>query len=406
MKLIKIPEANYPQYRLDVIFDGFKWDPQFVDNNTIAKHVLVMTQKEHQQIQQYVQQLTIETINAENYLNQHLSVSKKLKLNRKIRHELTAMKNYDANKHIRLMRFDFHPTIDGSWAISEVNSDVPGGFAESSYMPQIAINHINPGSYDFVNFQNILIQAIQRKVPFGSKIMLVHCTSYSDDRQVMQSLGTQLETLGYNVLYGAADHLKFINHQAYSILDQHVGPIDAIVRFNPMEWVVDIKPKNWQGYFNTITPSCNHPISVFAQSKRFPLLWDALEAKGIELTTWRNLLPKTIEVKDVKLQQGFIYKPVWGRVGEGISIEEACKEDEYQKILKDVKRRPHQYIAQQRFSSQPLIDDEGNHYHVCLGAYSVDGQAAGYYARLSTTPRIDSYAADIPVIIEGERNEQ
>ena len=31
----------------------------------------------------------------------------------------------------RIMRFDFHPTLDG-WRVSEVNSDVPGGFTEAS----------------------------------------------------------------------------------------------------------------------------------------------------------------------------------------------------------------------------------------------------------------------------------
>ena len=37
---------------------------------------------------------------------------------------------------------------------------------------------------------------------------------------------------------------------------------------------------------------------------------------------------------------------------------------------------------------------------MCLGSYTVDGAHAGYYARISNTPRIDSNAADIPVLIE------
>ena len=32
------------------------------------------------------------------------------------------------------MRFDFHPTIAG-WAVSEVNSDVPGGYNEATLLP-------------------------------------------------------------------------------------------------------------------------------------------------------------------------------------------------------------------------------------------------------------------------------
>ena len=38
MKLVSIPQNKYEEYRLNVIFDCYKWDPQFQDNNTIAKH--------------------------------------------------------------------------------------------------------------------------------------------------------------------------------------------------------------------------------------------------------------------------------------------------------------------------------------------------------------------------------
>ena len=34
---------------------------------------------------------------------------------------------------------------------------------------------------------------------------------------------------------------------------------------------------------------------------------------------------------------GYIYKPVYGRVGEKIGIKEACEEGEFNKILKEVK---------------------------------------------------------------------
>ena len=231
--------------------------------------------------------------------------------------------------------------------------------------------------------------------------MMVHCTSYSDDRQVMQFLGDKLEKNNFNVIYAAADHLRFKNKEAFSILSGNEGKVDGIFRFTPLEWLKDIKPKYWDGYFYTITPSCNHPIAIFAQTKRFPLIWDVLEKNGIKLTTWKKLLPDTIEVKDIKNKTGYIYKPACGRVGEKISIKEACEEDEYKEIIKDVKKHPKNYLAQKKFNSKPLISPEGDSFHVCLGSYTVDGKHAGYYARISKTPRIDSNAADIPVLIEG-----
>lgn len=400
MKLVSIPKDEYDDYRIRLMFDCYKWDPQFLDNNTIAKHVLVITEEEHKELEELTEKIDKETIHAEEVLNNNLKLAKPLALPRTIYKELKRMKNYQADKHIRLMRYDFHPTVEEKWAVSEVNSDVPGGFAEASLMPQVAKEILKEEKYWNINFGDILANAIAKKVIPNGRIMMVHCTSYSDDRQVMQFLGDKLENMGFNIIYAAADHLKFENNEAISILDGNEGKIDGIFRFTPLEWLKDIKPKRWQGYFDTITPSCNHPIAIFAQTKRFPLIWDSLEEMGVKFDTWRELLPETIEVKNAKNKEGYIYKPACGRVGEQISIKEACKEDEYKRILSDVKKYPKQYLAQKKFNSRALLTDEGESFHVCLGSYTVDGKHAGYYARISKTPRIDSNAADIPVLIE------
>ena len=400
MRLVAIPKDKYNDYRLDLIFNAYKWDPQFLDNNTIAKYALVITEEEDKKLKVLTEKLDKETRQAEEILNKNLKLAKPLALPKKIYSELKNMNNYDASKHIRLMRYDFHPTIENKWVISEVNSDVPGGFAEASIMPQIAIDVLKEEKYYYKNFGDILVNEITKKVVSKGTIILVHCTSYSDDRQVMQFLGDKLKNLGFNIIYGAADHLRFKNNEAFSILDGNEGKVDAIIRFTPLEWLIDIKPKHWQGYFNTITPSCNHPIAIFAQTKRFPLVWDSLEEYGMKLSTWRELLPETLEVKDVKNKEGYIYKPACGRVGEKISIKEACIDDEYEKIIADVNRHPKKYLAQKKFLSKPLLGENGEEFHVCLGSYSVNGKHSGYYARISKLPRIDSNAADIPVLIE------
>lgn len=401
MKLVPVPKDKYEAYRLNLMFDCYKWDPQFSDYNTIARYALVITQKEHEELEMLTEQLDRETRAAEVMLNNDLQLAKPLELPKKLRKEIIKMKNYQPDKHIRLMRYDFHPTVEGKWAVSEVNSDVPGGFAEASLMPAAAMDMLEDEQYRYINFGDILVKAIAEKVVRNGRIMLVHCTSYSDDRQVMQFLGDRLKEEGFRVIYAAADHLNFRDNTAFSILDGNEGQIDAIIRFTPIEWLMDIKPKRWQGYFDTTTVSCNHPIAIFAQTKRFPLVWDVLEQQGLSMSTWRELLPETLEVNNAKGKEGYIYKPAYGRVGEKISIKEACKEDEYRKIVADVRRHPRKYLAQKRFNSRPLLGTHGEEFHVCLGSYTVEGRHAGYYARISTSPRIDSNAADIPVLIEG-----
>ena len=216
----------------------------------------------------------------------------------------------------------------------------------------------------------------------------------------MQYLGDKLEKLGYKVIYAAVDHLRFKNKEAISVLDKNEGKVDFIFMFTPLEWLIGVKPKKWSGYFNTETPSCNHPISIFAQTKRFPLVWDLLEENNVNLSTWRKLLPETVEVDLAKNKEGFIYKPACGRVGEKIAIKEACKGNEYKNILKDVRKHKKQYLAQKKFISNPICTNTGEKFHICLGSYTIEGKHAGYYARISNLPRIDSYAADIPVLIE------
>ena len=392
----------YNEYKLDVMLDCYKWDPQFCDNNTVAKYALVLSEKEHEELKLLTEKLINETTEAENFLNKNLKYTKALEIPNKFRSDIKSMKNYNPDKHIRLMRFDFHPTLENKWAVSEVNSDVPGGFAEATLMNRKSLEYLSNENYYAISFGDFLADAIKKKVRQEGRIMLVHCTSYSDDRQVMQFLGDKLSGMGYEVIYAAADQLKFENCKAISILNNREGEVDGIIRFSPLEWVADMKTKNWHGYFDTETVSCNHPIAIFAQTKRFPFVWDLLESKGIDLSTWRELLPETLEVNDKKVDDKFIYKPVYGRVGENISIKEACKDDEYKKILKDVKRHPKKYLAQKKFNSRPLTNEDGEEFHVCIGSYGVENSHAGYYARISRSPRIDSYAADIPVLIEKE----
>lgn len=397
-----IPNDMYNEYKLDVMLDCYKWDPQFCDNNTVAKYALVLSEKEHEELKLLTEKLIKETTEAENFLNKNLKYTKALEIPNKFRSDIKSMKNYNPDKHIRLMRFDFHPTLENKWAVSEVNSDVPGGFAEATLMNRKSLEYLSNENYYAISFGDFLADAIKKKVRQGGRIMLVHCTSYSDDRQVMQFLGDKLSGMGYEVIYAAADQLKFENGKAISILNNREGEVDGIIRFSPLEWVADMKTKNWHGYFDTETVSCNHPIAIFAQTKRFPFVWDLLESKGIDLSTWRELLPETLEVNDKKVDDKFIYKPVYGRVGENISIKEACKDDEYKKILKDVKRHPKKYLAQKKFNSRPLTNEDGEEFHVCIGSYGIENSHAGYYARISRSPRIDSYAADIPVLIEKE----
>jgi hypothetical protein len=56
-----------------------------LDNNTIAKHVLVLTEEEHKELELLTESLDKETIHAEEMLNKNLKLAKPLALPWQIR---------------------------------------------------------------------------------------------------------------------------------------------------------------------------------------------------------------------------------------------------------------------------------------------------------------------------------
>lgn len=397
LTLGRIPKESYSDYRYEAIFHAYKWDPQVEDHNTVAEHVVLIDAPTARQLEGWAEQLAAETVRIEQAMIGFRDLARKLGFPGAINKTLERLKGYEPTQHIRLMRFDFHPTTTG-WAISEVNSDVPGGLAEASVLPKIAqryFPHHEPGE----NTARHLLEAFRKRTKPGARIAFVHATSYADDRQVMQFLGDYFENEGYRTLYAAPDHVAWKQHHASSLIEGEEGPIDGIIRFFPLEWLANLPQQvEWRGYYDAQTPSCNHPIAIFAQSKRLPLIWDEL---GVDLSAWKALLPET-SAPARYLGKSWIYKPALGRVGEGISIREAITAKEFSQIQKAVRLNPKGWIAQKRFESKPVSGVKNESFHLCVGVFTVDGKAAGFYGRISPYPRIDAKAKDIPLLVEKE----
>ncbi len=394
-----IPDVRYSAYRYDAIFKAYKWDPQVEDRNTVSRHVVLMEPETAARLEAWAEALSGETMAMEEAFLRRLPDAKALGLPGPIRGALGRLSGYDRARHVRLMRFDFHPTETG-WAVSEVNSDVPGGFAEASALPGIAARFFDgyaPGK----NAAERLLDAFEAKIGPGGTVAFVHATSYADDRQVMQCLGDTFQARGMRAVLAAPDHIAWRDRKAFCILTGEEGPVDGIIRFFPLEWLPNLTGRdNWRGYFGGETPACNHPIAAFAQSKRLPLVWDTL---GVDIPVWKALLPETLDPRRApRRDAGWIYKPALGRVGEGISIREAMTAKELRRVERAVRLHPGDWVAQRRFASQPLLGGDGTPYHLCVGVFTVDGKSAGFYGRISGAPRIDARAEDIPILVAKE----
>jgi glutathionylspermidine synthase len=296
--------------------------------------------------------------------------------------------DYQLDNHIRLMRFDFHPTKEKGFLISEVNSDVPAGYPEASVLPGLAKKYFK-GYTQHGNLGEVLVNKLQKLAPPESKIAYLHDTHTVEDYQLLHFIGDLLQQRGFRSLYADPSFITWESNKAVDL--------GAILRYYPVEWLEFHEKADWREFIKSETPSCNHPIALLTQSKRLPLVWDKL---GIDLPHWKKLLPKTVCASEMPLKNGWIYKPAFGRVGEGINIPGTVSDAENLDIKSTAQSCPTQWVAQEMFNS---IAFDG--LHLSFGVFVVDGEFAGLFSRASKLPRIDSEASEIPVLVK-ERNGQ
>ncbi|MCL2571535.1 MAG: glutathionylspermidine synthase family protein [Defluviitaleaceae bacterium] len=381
IKIESIPPSAYPDYRLSVMFDGYKWDLQAGEQSTISDKVVLLGQDEMTFLADHAVRLYNETIAMEAALHKNPDMVRKLGISEPMTEALCNC-NYKPEQHVRFMRFDFHPTTEG-WKISEVNSDVPAGYPEASILPALAQVYFK----DYVqygNFGEIIKARLMRLIPSGSTVAYLHDTHTVEDYQILHYLGDIMETTGYKSMYASPEHIQWENAKAKGI--------GGIVRYFPVEWMEFTPHVDWIGYVNAQTPSCNHPIALLTQSKRLPLVWDDL---GVDIPIWKMLLPETKCVNKLESQDGWILKPAFGRVGEGITIPGTMSEEEEQAVYQSAISDPMQWVAQRMFQSMPV-----DGFHLNVGVFVVDGVYAGCYGRISNEPRIDEDASEVPILIK------
>jgi glutathionylspermidine synthase len=178
----------------------------------------------------------------------------------------------------------------------------------------------------------------------------------------------------------------------------HRGPLDAVIRFFPAEWLPQLPSIRWRPY---LTPGpalhVNPATALIVQSKRFPLTWNALHTP---LPTWRRLLPETVDPRRARVEDGtWVLKSALGRVGDGVAVPGVTSARDWSRMRWAARLRPRAWVAQRRFESLARETDDGA-LHVCVGVFVVDGRAAGAYARASRKALIDGSAMDVPVLVE------
>lgn len=396
-----LPQAVFRKLRLRTIFECFKWDPQVEDTSVLAPFPIFLSTKTWSELAQLAGQLARETIAAELEILQRPELLKSLALPRTIwkllagtATDLSAWKN-----HPRVMRFDFHFTTEG-WRISEVNSDVPGGFVEADGLTQLMAEAYGAEATGWPAARLAEALLSSAHVPQPS-VAFVHASAYSDDRQVVTYLAREIEKLGGKAVLVDPSQVHWKDNRAFIHSNWFNGEVHALYRFFPAEWLPNLKrTAPWQNYFSDAAiPQCNPGLSLISQSKRFGILLPQLQTP---LPAWKSLLPETRNVRGLDARsRDWVFKPALGRVGEAIGMHGVTPEKEARQIRRNLFFFPGAWVAQRRFEIIPLPTPVGPQY-LCLGAYTIDGVAAGIYGRCSPRPIIDHAARDAAVLLKNE----
>jgi len=387
------------------IFDFCKWDIQCEDHSVLAAFPLLLECETANYLNETAETLAQEALAAEAKILQSPNLIERLSLPRALRRVLQERASYaGGTRDMRVMRFDFHPTPEG-WRISEVNADVPGGFIEASGWNALFAERW-PGTFAPPNTAELYALAIGEAAGPEGLVAFVHATAYSDDRQVMQFLARCFARHGMRTCLLSPSHLRWENGHAEIAASFASGRPDAIVRFFPADWLPNLSDERcWKPYFHSAkTPLSNPGSAIVLQTKRFPLIWKALRT---DLSTWRKMLPETREAGELNgsLDDSWVLKPAFGRVGEGIGIRGVTPPDSFQKIVREASRRPQEWVAQRRFDILPLSTESGEKYP-CIGVFTIGGKAAGFYGRIAESPIITQDAQDVAVLVNGTLEER
>jgi glutathionylspermidine synthase len=392
------PQA-FAALRRRMILDHCKWDPQVGDTAALASFPLVMSQATWRQLARDAELLAAETSRAEHFLLHAPRLQKQIGIPWALRRVLRRAARIGLPPvPVRSMRFDFHPTRDG-WRISEVNSDVPGGFTEASSFTQLMACHY-PDLRPAGDPADAWSRALAGRCDDGAPVALLSAPGFMEDQQITAYLARRLE------IHGLTAHLANPRQLEWGDGHAHLGPtrLGAIVRFYQAEWLTRLPRRcGWRNMLaGGRTPVTNPATSLMTESKRFPLAWDALP---FDLPAWRRLLPETRDPRHApwRNDDAWLIKSAYSNTGDTVTVRGLVEPRRWRAAARAAGFFPRHWLAQKRFEML-AVDGPSGPLYPCIGVYVIDDRAAGAYARVSSSTVIDFAATDVPLLIRAEHH--
>jgi hypothetical protein len=267
-------------------FRYFKWDTHACGTLKILPESIVLTARQHAEIVAIGERLAAVLARLEDRVRRDAGLIAALGIPR----ELVPMIQAEPPSELQLARYDLFPTVEGGWAVSEFNEDVPGGFNEVIGAPDLLAD-VHAG-YSFPgNFREEFLRA----VPADGTVALMYATGYSEDLQHMLVLDSLLRSRGQETVLCSPSHLRAKGGRPAV----NGRPIGAAVRFYPGEWF-PLLPN--LAAWKRLLPGLKmiNPLGrLIRQSKRLFALWNLPELLDDDDREFINRLAPETEFLDV-----------------------------------------------------------------------------------------------------------
>ena len=396
-----LSRKDWAAYRRQVLLDCRDCGVPPSEYFTLARFPLLMEPRIWRTLSRMAEKLTREILAAEKELIRRPDLHAALGIPAAIRAALSQCRRKGSPwGAARVMRFDFHFTPRG-WCITEVNADAVGGFIEGASMTDLMAAYFarysSPG-----NPAKVYAQAARRAVGKNGTVIFVRNALFARYRGI-KALAREMRRHGLRALMRKPGQLNWNAGVAKTPAFRRGGKPPLLIRFVNADWLPRLHRRSqWTPWFaGGRSPMSNPGTAVLIQSKRLPLIWGKLRSP---MPTWRALLPETHcpSELDAATLKDWVLKPVLGRVGVGVAMPGITDEEKYKKILRQARRDPTGWAAQRLFESVPVPTPEGPR-HICLGIFTIEGRAAGAYARMTAKPLVDGYAEEIAVLLRSRR---
>jgi hypothetical protein len=388
--------AAFGEVRRAMELHHFKWDAQVGDATALARFPLIVSRATWDELAGLARGLAAELAEAEREIVGRPELFARIGVPRALARVLREGAPVGASG--RVLRFDFHFTTEG-WRISEVNSDVPGGFTEATHFTALMAKHTGAGRPPG-DPTRALIDTVARAAGQRGVVALLSAPFYVEDQQVVSHLAARLRERGIAAHLCSVTQLRWQGGRAGVDTTRYQGPASAIVRFYQAEWLARLSCRAaWAPLFaGGITPVVNPGAAALTESKRLPLVFADL---GASMPTWRRLLPETRAPEDAPFagDEGWLIKSAYSNTGDTVSFRGAMSRAAWMRRVWTVRLRPGAWVAQRRFEVVPVETPDGPQ-APCVGVYTIDGEVAGAYARITARPVIDFAAADVALLVD------